>query len=80
MKGNIKTSSTSKIKKIIVTKKNCREKIERLLDLGLNPHSKGLSFSVIGLDFRANSSLAARIVRAIKALNTRMSASINIMG
>jgi len=44
--GNINTNSMSKIRKIRVIKKNCKEKLERLLALGLNPHSKGLIFSM----------------------------------
>ena len=50
-KGNIKINSTSKIRKINVTKKNCNEKLIRLFDLGLNPHSNGLIFSESILDF-----------------------------
>lgn len=41
----MRINSTSKIKKIIVIKKNRREKGSRAKDLGVNPHSKGLSFS-----------------------------------
>jgi hypothetical protein len=44
-KGNIKTSSTSKTKKIILIKKNRSVNGKRALNLGLNPHSKGLIFS-----------------------------------
>ena len=44
-KGNIKTNSTSKIKKIIEIKKNRIVKGRRALNLGLNPHSNGLIFS-----------------------------------
>jgi len=44
--GNIKISSTSKIRKISLTKKNCREKFIRLFNLGLKPHSNGLNFSL----------------------------------
>lgn len=43
--GKIKAISTSKIKKIIVIKKNRREKGKREDDLGSNPHSKGELFS-----------------------------------
>merc|ERR550519_3255664 len=42
-KGNIKTSSKSK--KIILIKKNRSVNGKRALNLGLNPHSKGLIFS-----------------------------------
>jgi hypothetical protein len=44
-KGKIRISSTSKTKKIIVTKKNRIEKGSRAENLGVKPHSKGLSFS-----------------------------------
>ena len=44
-KGNINTNSTSKIKKIIAIRKNRIVKGSRALNLGLNPHSKGLIFS-----------------------------------
>lgn len=49
--GNIKISSISKIRKIRVTKKNCKEKNTRLLCLGLKPHSNGLIFSKSKEDF-----------------------------
>lgn len=43
--GKIKAISTSKIKKIIAIKKNRIEKGNREEFIGLNPHSKGESFS-----------------------------------
>lgn len=43
--GKIRAISTSKIKKIIVIKKNRKEKGRREDDLGSNPHSKGVDFS-----------------------------------
>lgn len=43
--GNNKTISTSKIKKIIVIKKNRKEKGRRDELFGSNPHSKGEFFS-----------------------------------
>lgn len=43
--GRIKAISTSKIKKIIAIKKNRIEKGRRDEFIGLNPHSKGASFS-----------------------------------
>jgi hypothetical protein len=43
--GRIKAISTSKIKKIIAIKKNRIEKGSREEFIGLNPHSKGESFS-----------------------------------
>ena len=44
-KGKIKTSSTSKNKNTRHKRKNRIEKGNRALSLGVNPHSKGLSFS-----------------------------------
>lgn len=49
--GKIKAISTSKIKKIIVIKKNRREKGIREEDKGSNPHSKGEDFSWFSKDF-----------------------------
>lgn len=43
--GRIKAISTSKIKKIIVIKKNRKENGNREDDLGSNPHSNGDLFS-----------------------------------
>lgn len=43
--GKIKAISTSKIKKITVIKKKCKEKGIRADDLGSNPHSNGDDFS-----------------------------------
>jgi len=43
--GKIKAISTSKIKKIIVIKKNRMEKGSREEFIGSNPHSKGDDFS-----------------------------------
>jgi hypothetical protein len=43
--GKINAISTSKIKKIIVIKKNFNEKGNRDEDIGSNPHSKGELFS-----------------------------------
>lgn len=43
--GKISAISTSKIKKIIVIKKNRREKGKRDDDFGSNPHSNGDDFS-----------------------------------
>ena len=42
IKGNKRISSTSKITKIKATRKNCREKGDRAVPIGINPHSKGL--------------------------------------
>ena len=44
-KGKIKINSTSKIKNTRHKRKNRIEKGNRALSLGVNPHSKGLSFS-----------------------------------
>jgi len=49
--GSIKTISTSKIKKIIVIKKNRKENGNREDLLGSNPHSKGEFFSRSENDF-----------------------------
>lgn len=49
--GKIKAISTSKIKKIIVIKKKCKEKGIRAEDLGSNPHSNGEFFSRSIKDF-----------------------------
>lgn len=43
--GKISAISTSKIKKITVIKKKCKEKGIRAEDFGSNPHSKGEHFS-----------------------------------
>jgi hypothetical protein len=45
MIGKINAISTSKIKKIIAIKKNCKEKGSREEDFGSNPHSNGEHFS-----------------------------------
>lgn len=52
--GKIRAISTSKIKKIIVIKKKCREKGIRAADLGSNPHSNGEDFSRSINDFLDN--------------------------
>lgn len=49
--GRIKAISTSKIKKIMAIKKNRIEKGNREDEKGLNPHSKGESFSCSINDF-----------------------------
>ena len=51
MKGKRRISSTSKIKKIILIKKNWRENGSRALPHGRNPHSKILSTSIFFLLF-----------------------------
>lgn len=49
--GRSITISTSKIKKMIVIKKNRRENGKRKLELLSNPHSKGEDFSRLNLTF-----------------------------
>lgn len=49
--GKIRAISTSKIKKIIVIRKNRRENGRRDELLGSNPHSKGEHFSRSVIDF-----------------------------
>lgn len=49
--GKIKAISTSKIKKIMVIKKKCKENGIRAIDLGSKPHSKGEHFSWSIKDF-----------------------------
>lgn len=51
IRGKIKISSTSKIKKISAIEKKRIENGRRALDLGLNPHSKGLTLSLSLKDF-----------------------------
>ena len=43
--GKIKAISTSKIRKITVIRKKCKEKGIRAEDFGSNPHSNGEHFS-----------------------------------
>lgn len=49
--GKIKAISTSKIKKITVIKKKCKENGIRAEDFGSNPHSNGDDFSRSIKDF-----------------------------
>ena len=51
MAGRSITISTSKIKKIIVSKKNRSEKGRRCLQFASNPHSKGDDFSRLKYPF-----------------------------
>jgi hypothetical protein len=53
-KGRRSTISTSKIRKITVTKKNRNEKGTRAPEFGSNPHSKGELFSRFNPIFLAN--------------------------
>lgn len=50
-RGRMSTISTSKIKKIMVIRKNRREKGARAFFTGSNPHSNGDSFSRSFVDF-----------------------------
>lgn len=51
IEGNKRAISTSKIKKIIVIKKNCIEKGKREEDFWSNPHSNAEAFSRSNRDF-----------------------------
>jgi len=44
--GRIRVASTSKTRKIILTRKNFMQKGRRLIPAGSNPHSKGELFSL----------------------------------
>jgi len=72
--GRRRTISTSKIKKIIVIKKNRKENGNREAELGSNPHSKGEDFSRLKIVFLAK--IRDRIITT--ALTTR-SANKNIV-
>jgi len=65
IKGNIKTSSTSKTRKIRLIRKNRIEKGSRALYLGVKPHSKGLIFSRLIYSFFLNltPNLKIRIIK-----------------
>jgi hypothetical protein len=64
--GKIKAISTSKIKKIIVIKKNRIEKGKRDEFMGSNPHSKGDVFSRSFKDFLDNNE--ARYITTIATI------------
>ena len=70
--GKINTISTSKIRKIIVIKKNRREKGSREDLFGSNPHSKGEFFSRSYKDFfdkiEANNIITLEINKISKTL------------
>jgi len=78
-KGNIKTNSTSKIIKIIEIKKNRKVNGNRALNFGLNPHSKGLIFSIIKIFFFLNNLPANKtnIDKIKEIINTNMKYIIN---
>jgi hypothetical protein len=71
--GKINAISTSKIKKIIVIKKNRNEKGNREDDLGSNPHSKGEFFSRSKTFFFDNSDASnitsTEIVKIMQAIH-----------
>lgn len=76
--GKSKINSMSKIKKISATKKNCIEKLLRLLPEAKNPHSKGLK------EFKSNLRIIdnvlktpSKIIPKIKLVKTT-AANINI--
>lgn len=62
IKGNRRATSMSKIKKMIVSKKNRIEKGSRPVSAWSNPHSKAVAFSrdVVGFD---DKTIAASITR-----------------
>jgi hypothetical protein len=74
-KGNKRTISTSKIKKITAIRKNRRENGRRDELLGSNPHSKGELFSRSTIDFLERR--AANII-TIVVIVIRMSPSVKI--
>lgn len=73
IEGKIKAISISKIKKIIVIKKNCKEKGRREEDFWSNPHSNGESFSRSYKDFleiiKHNIIIIFAIRKIIKAID-----------
>ena len=68
IKGNIKTSSTSKTKKTRQIRKNRIENGRRALNLVEKPHSNGLSFSRSKNIFLFN----LRPAKKIKQVNTKI--------
>ena len=68
IKGNSNTSSTSNTRKIIHTKKNRNEKGRRALYFVVNPHSKGLNFSMSSMVFLDNR-LPIRIINTVTLAN-----------
>lgn len=82
MQGRSITISTSKIKKIIVIKKNRKEKGIRWLELLSNPHSKGEDFSRFIIVFLAKIKEKIKTIKVIiktigiKKINWRIIFSI----
>lgn len=77
--GRIKAISTSKIKKIIVIKKNRRENGKREDLLGSNPHSKGEHFSRSVIDFFDNKEAKNIIIIVNKIINKLINKVIKII-
>jgi len=77
--GIINTISTSKIKKIIVIKKNRKEKGIREEDLGSNPHSKGDLFSRSTIDFFDRYDARNMIIIEINKINIDIEKIIKII-
>lgn len=77
--GNMRTNSTSKIIKIIEIRKKRKVKGKRALNLGLNPHSNGLIFSIINTFFFLNSlpNLNTSIDKIREIVNTTIKYIIN---
>jgi len=69
-KGKSNTSSTSKTRKINATRKNRKVNGKRALNLGENPHSKGLIFSRSRGNFFLNPT-PARVTK-IARINTNI--------
>ena len=69
--GNIRDSSTSKIKKIITSKKYRVVKGEQEPTNGSNPHSNGVDFSVLERPaaIKANISNSKAIIKGIKIIS-----------
>lgn len=70
--GKIKAISTSKIKKIIVIKKNRRENGIREDDFWSNPHSNGENFSRSNKDFFDNSKHNIIIIFAVNEVKIKI--------
>jgi hypothetical protein len=72
--GYNRISSMSKIRNKRATRKNWMEKGIRKKNLGLNPHSKGLHFSNIKIDF-----LLVKIVMSIRMTEINKHSTITIV-
>jgi formylmethanofuran dehydrogenase subunit C len=76
-KGNMSTNSISKIRKIKVSKKNCRENLSRLFMVGIKPHSKGLRLINSKFDFLETTEIISSNRSA--RLNPTITKHLNIM-